>query len=149
VGRARLEVRQELIANGDHGCFAGALVHEPEAPAHPSASVPDSVDAVAPMPRGGLGEAVVAAAWRQIAEHGAGSVTLRGVAREVGVTAPAVYRYFSSRDDLLTRLVIDAFTLFGDAQIAARDAVPAEDPVGRLLAMGRAYREWALNHPHH
>jgi AcrR family transcriptional regulator len=115
----------------------------------PSAVDPAALDPVAAVPRSGLGEAVVAAAWRHIAEHGAASLTLRGVARELGVTAPAIYRYFAGRDELVTHLVVDAFTSFGNAQIAARDAVPADDPVGRLAAMGCAYRTWALSHPHH
>jgi AcrR family transcriptional regulator len=96
-----------------------------------------------------LGDAVLVAAWRHIAEHGVESLSLRAVAREVGVTAPAIYRHFPSRNHLVARLVTDAFTVFGDAQLAARDAVPADDPVARLRRMGLAYRDWALDHPHH
>jgi AcrR family transcriptional regulator len=84
------------------------------------------------------------AAWMQIAEHGAAALSLRAIARELGITAPAIYNYYRRRDDLVTALVIDAFTSFGDAQIAARDTAPANEPGGRLIALGLAYRQWAL-----
>jgi len=87
------------------------------------------------------------AAWHWIAEHGAPALSLRGVAADLGMTAPALYRYFPSRDELVTALIVDAYTSFGDSQLAARDAVPGEDLIGRLEAIGLAYRDWALAHP--
>ena len=63
------------------------------------------------------------------------------------ITAPAIYNYFPSRDELVTALIIDAFSSFGDSQLAARDALPSEDSLGRLLAIGIAYRQWALAYP--
>lgn len=94
-----------------------------------------------------LPEAIRRAAWKQIAEQGASALNLRAIARELKVTAPAIYNYFPRRDDLVTALIIEAFTSFGDWQIAARDAVPAEDPVGRFIAIGKAYRQWAHTYP--
>lgn len=94
-----------------------------------------------------LQEAIKATAWRQIAESGAASLSLRAIARELGITAPAIYNYFPDRDALVTALIIEAYTFFGDAQIAARDAIPLEDVDGRLRATGRAYRQWATNYP--
>ena len=91
-----------------------------------------------------LQEAIKETAWKQIAEFGAPTLSLRAIARELGITAPAIYNYFPRRDDLVTALIIDAYSSFGDSQIAARDAVPADDLMGRLMAIGVAYRDWAL-----
>ena len=94
-----------------------------------------------------LQEAIKATAWKQIAEYGAATLSLRAIARELGITAPAIYNYFPRRDDLVTALIIDAYTSFGDSQVAARDAVPENDLTGRMLAIGMAYRSWALGQP--
>ena len=98
-------------------------------------------------PQGSLQEAIVTIAWKQIAESGAASLSLRAIARELNITAPAIYNYYPSRDDLVTALIIKAYTDFGDAQLAAVQDVPEEDLVGRLLASGQAYRAWALTYP--
>lgn len=92
-------------------------------------------------------ETIKETAWKQIGESGAPTLSLRAIARELGITAPAIYNYFPRRDDLVTALIIDAYTSFGDSQLAARDAVPAEDVKGRMMAIGIAYRDWALTHP--
>jgi AcrR family transcriptional regulator len=92
-------------------------------------------------------ETIKATAWRQIAEFGAAALSLRAIARELGITAPAIYNYYPRRDDLVTALVIDAYTSFGDSQIAAADALPPDDLPGRLFAIGLAYRQWAITHP--
>lgn len=94
-----------------------------------------------------LPEAVRQAAWKQITEKGASALNLRAIARELNVTAPAIYNYFPRRDDLVTALINEAFTSFGDWQIAARDALPATDHAGRLKAIGLAYRRWAHAYP--
>jgi AcrR family transcriptional regulator len=94
-----------------------------------------------------LQDAIKETAWKQIAETGAATLSLRAIARELGITAPAIYNYFSDRDALVTALIIDAYTSFGDSQITARDAVPAENLTGRMLAIGIAYRSWALAYP--
>lgn len=94
-----------------------------------------------------LQEAIKETAWKQIAEYGAPTLSLRAIARELGFTAPAIYNYFPRRDDLVTALIIDAYTSFGDSQLAARDSVPTEDLVGRVMATGLAYRVWALKYP--
>lgn len=80
-------------------------------------------------------------------QFGAPSLSLRAIARELGITAPAIYNYFPRRDDLVTALIIDAYNSFGDSQLAARDAVQINDPVARLKATGLAYRMWALTYP--
>lgn len=94
-----------------------------------------------------LRRAILDTAWRQIAASGASSLSLRAIARELGITAPAIYNYYPDRDALVTALILEAYTSFGDAQLAARDSVPAEDLIGRLKATGLAYRQWALTHP--
>ncbi len=86
------------------------------------------------------------AARRQLAEVGAAALSLRAVAREVGMVSSAVYRYFPSRDSLLTRLIIDGYDALGAAAEAA-DA-PGAPPLDRWVAVCRAVRAWALAHPH-
>jgi AcrR family transcriptional regulator len=96
---------------------------------------------------GNLREEILATAWQQIAEEGASALSLRGIARQLSITAPAIYNYFPRRDDLVTELIIDAFLSFGDAQIAALQAIPTGDHTGRLRALGLAYRQWAVSYP--
>lgn len=94
-----------------------------------------------------LQEAIKQTAWRQIAESGAPTLSLRAIARELNITAPAIYNYFPDRDALVTALIVDAYTSFGDVQYEARDIFEAEDVVNRLMATGQAYRQWALTYP--
>lgn len=94
-----------------------------------------------------LQEAIKETAWKQAAESGASALSLRAIARELKITAPAIYNYFPSRDDLVTALIYDAYTSFGDAQIKARDSFPGTKLVERFKAVGHSYREWALTHP--
>jgi len=94
-----------------------------------------------------LQEAIKETAWKQIAEFGATALSLRAIARELKITAPAIYHYFPSRDDLVTALIIDAYTSFGDSQIEARDAVPQNEIAKRMRAVGLAYRIWAHAYP--
>jgi AcrR family transcriptional regulator len=82
-------------------------------------------------------------AARALVARGA-PLTLRAVARELGMTAPALYRYAASHEDLvlMVALAIDA-----DAArllAVARDRQPADDPAARLLASAVAFRRWAL-----
>ncbi len=86
------------------------------------------------------------AARRQLAEVGAAALSLRAVARELGMASSALYRYFPSRDDLLTRLIIDGYDALGAAAEAADD--PTAAPLDRWLAVCRAVRAWAHAHPH-
>ncbi len=90
---------------------------------------------------------IISVAWKQIAENGASAISLRAIAREMEMTAPALYRYFPDRDALVTDLIVEAFTSLGEALLAARESVPASDHARRLAATGIAYREWALAYP--
>ena len=94
-----------------------------------------------------LQEAIKETAWKQIAEFGAPSLSLRAIARELKITAPAIYNYFPDRDALVTALIIDAYKSFGDSQLEARDAVPYRNIPGRMKAIGIAYRTWAHAYP--
>ena len=94
-----------------------------------------------------LQEAIKDTAWKHIAKEGAPALSLRAIARDLKITAPAIYNYFPDRDALVTALIIDAYTSFGDSQLAARDALPPEDLIGRLNATGLAYRLWAHTYP--
>jgi AcrR family transcriptional regulator len=91
-------------------------------------------------------------ARRQLAAVGADALSLRAVARELGMVSSALYRYFPSKDDLLTALIIDAYNAVGEvAETAVRAAGPGHcvpPPRGRWLATCRAIRAWALAHPH-
>jgi AcrR family transcriptional regulator len=97
-------------------------------------------------------------ARRQLVTSGADGLSLRAVARELGMVSSALYRYFSSRDDLLTALIIDAYDAIGAAveeAVAAvppagapRDAALGKSVHGRWLAACRAVRSWARAHPH-
>lgn len=86
-------------------------------------------------------------AHRQLAAEGAAALSLRAVARELGMVSSALYRYFPSRDDLLTALIIDAYDAIGEAAEAAVRACGQTDAVARWLAVGRAVRRWAVEHP--
>lgn len=86
-------------------------------------------------------------ALRQLAEGGPGAISLRGIAREMGMTARAIYSYFPTRDDLITALISGIATSLAEAVESASNAVPETDPGGKLVAWGQALREWALAHP--
>lgn len=94
-----------------------------------------------------LRELIKETAWKQIAQFGAPALSLRAIARELKITAPAIYNYFPDRDALVTALIIDAYTSFGDSQLEARDTIPAKELQGRLNAIGIAYRTWAHTYP--
>ncbi|NRQ38693.1 TetR/AcrR family transcriptional regulator [Nonomuraea sp. NN258] len=87
-------------------------------------------------------------ARRQLATEGAGGLSLRAVAREMGMVSSAIYRYFPSRDDLLTTLIIDGYNALGEAVERAESACPRDDHLGRWLATCHAIRDWAVAHPH-
>ena len=90
-------------------------------------------------------------ARRQLAAHGANGLSLRAVARALGMVSSAPYRYFPSRDELLTALIIDAYDALGqaaeDAEASAEASAPA-DTSGRWRAVCHAVRDWARANPH-
>jgi AcrR family transcriptional regulator len=87
------------------------------------------------------------AARRQLATEGA-NLSLRAIARELGVVSSALYRYFASRDELLTALIIDAYNAIGEAGERADAAITERlDLTRRWFAVANSWREWALAHP--
>jgi len=86
-------------------------------------------------------------ARRQLAEHGSAALSLRAVSREMGMVSSAVYRYFPSRDDLLTALIVDAYVAVADAVEQADATRRRSDLSGRWLVMAHALRSWALANP--
>jgi len=84
---------------------------------------------------------------KHLATEGAAALSVRAVARDLGVVSSAIYRYVRSRDDLLTLLVIDGYDELGDAVDAAEQQVSRGDVRGRFLAIGHAVRTWALAEP--
>ena len=84
----------------------------------------------------------------RLAAEGAAALSLRAVARDMGMVSSAVYRYFSSRDELLTALIIDGYNAIGEAVENADAACRRGDYSGRWLAACRAARGWAIAHPH-
>ncbi|HLK73693.1 MAG TPA: TetR-like C-terminal domain-containing protein, partial [Streptosporangiaceae bacterium] len=86
-------------------------------------------------------------ARRHLETDGA-NLSLRAVARDMGMVSSALYRYFASRDDLLTALILDAYTALGDAAEAADAAVTDRSQLrARWLATARGIRDWALRTP--
>lgn len=83
-----------------------------------------------------------------LARDGAAGLSLRAVARDLGMVSSAVYRYVPNRDALLTLLIIDAYDSLGAAVERAERAVPRSDFARRFLATANAVRTWALAHPH-
>src|SRR5262245_17191329 len=79
---------------------------------------------------------------------GAAAISLRAVARDLGMVSSGIYRYVESRDELLTRLIVHAYTALAADVAAAHDLVDPDDLAGRWDAIGRAVRGWALAHPH-
>jgi AcrR family transcriptional regulator len=92
-------------------------------------------------------EAIKSLARAQMQAAGTAGISLRGIARELGVTAPALYRYFADRDDLITDLLLDAFNTLADTMIAADAGIARDRYAERLIAVMLAYRSWALEHP--
>lgn len=85
-------------------------------------------------------------AWAQVASTGASALSLNAIARQMGISGPALYRYFRNRDELITELVLDAYRDLSETCRAA--AVTGSAPAARLTAVAFALRRWALTNPH-
>lgn len=83
---------------------------------------------------------------RHLVRHGAVGLSLRAIARDLGMVSSAVYRYVSSRDELLTSLLVDAYSDLADAVDRARDA-ESEVWSDDVIAIAHAARAWAVAHP--
>ena len=90
---------------------------------------------------------ILDAARGYLATDGAPALSLRAIARDLGMASSALYRYFRSRDELLTRLIIDAYDSLGAVAEAREAAIDRNDLAGRFTAVCAAVRAWALAHP--
>ncbi|MGW0940499.1 TetR/AcrR family transcriptional regulator [Streptomyces sp. NPDC002666] len=97
--------------------------------------------------RAETGAEIKTIALELMAARGPDAITLRAIAREMGMTAGAIYGYFATRDDLITTLIRDVHTSLIDTLEAARDGVLREGAAGRILAWAGAFRAWALANP--
>ncbi|MDG4833649.1 TetR/AcrR family transcriptional regulator [Solwaraspora sp. WMMD1047] len=93
-------------------------------------------------------EEAKAAALRQIAAAGPQSLSLNAIGKELGMTGPALYRYFAGRDELLTELISDGYHDLADTIETEAGVVADRPPADRVRALARAYRAWALAQPH-
>ena len=80
-------------------------------------------------------------AWEQIATAGVAALSLNAIAKQVGMSGPALYRYFASRDELITTLIRDAYRSLADTVRAASDSG------ADLIGLARVIREWARSDP--
>jgi len=87
------------------------------------------------------------AAMHLFAEQGYAAVTMRGLGAALDVSAMTIYRYLSGKDELFVLVRAEAFRRFADALVAALADAPADDPVGRLFELKRAYIAFALAQP--
>ena len=123
------------------GIFYGILMLMSATPAYRTARE---------LSRDHLTSAILDAARIRVAADGAAALSLRAVARDLGMASSAVYRYFASRDALITALIINAYDAVGavaestNSQTRAAGTAPAD----RFAAVWRSIRAWALTHPH-
>ncbi|MEO9327612.1 TetR/AcrR family transcriptional regulator [Gordonia aurantiaca] len=97
--------------------------------------------------RARMTEEILRLGREHLATHGAAGLSLRAIAREMGVVSSAVYRYVPSRDDLLTMLLVEAYNDIADTIEAAVDAVDEARRRERLLVAAETARSWALADP--
>ncbi|QRN99642.1 TetR/AcrR family transcriptional regulator [Archangium violaceum] len=86
-------------------------------------------------------------ALRQVDEGGLATLSLNAIAKELGMSGPALYRYFASRDELLGALHTDIYAQLVTAVREAAEASTGRAPSAHLAAYASAYRGWALKHP--
>lgn len=92
-------------------------------------------------------EAIKETARRLMAEEGTNGLSVRGIAKVLDMTPPAIYHYFASLDDLTTALIVDSFNALADAlELAAQRSI-APTAGGKLIDVLLAYRLWAVEHP--
>ena len=90
--------------------------------------------------RAELTREILNVAKQHLAIDGAAALSLRGVARDVGMVSSAIYRYFPSRDDLITALIIDGYEQIATTIAKADARVTSRDTSARWMAIGRAVR---------
>jgi AcrR family transcriptional regulator len=86
-------------------------------------------------------------ALKHMAANGTAAISLRAIARDMGMTAGAIYSYYDNRDVLISALIADVYTALAEELKLAREKFPADDAAGRIHAHGVAYRQWAISRP--
>src|SRR5579864_5369795 len=86
-------------------------------------------------------------ARQQMAQNGTASLSLRGIATEMGMSAPSLYNYYASRDDLVTDLLVESYTHQAETLEQASASCSTQESIPCLLATVLAYRQWAVEHP--
>jgi AcrR family transcriptional regulator len=87
-------------------------------------------------------------AYAQIVEGGPGALSLNGIAKAMGMSGPAMYRYFASREDLVATLVTESFEDLADTLAEVASEARPQAPEGRFRALAHGFRRWALESPH-
>ena len=113
-------------------------------PSGPPPSAPRTARARA---RAEITSEILDAGRRYLATEGASGLSLRAIARDLGMASSAVYRYVASRDELLTKLIIEAYDSLGAAAEAAEAAVDRADLAARWAAVCTTVRTWAIANP--
>ncbi len=111
--------------------------------------MPKTAADVRAQAKAAMKQAILDAALRQLAETGADGLSVRGVARELGMASSAIYRHIPSRDALLTDLIIEGYESLGQEAEAAERAIPRSELPERFSAVCHAARRWATANPHH
>jgi AcrR family transcriptional regulator len=86
-------------------------------------------------------------ARQQMAQQGTASLSLRGIAAQMGMSAPSLYNYYANRDDLVTDLLVESYTHQAEALEQASASCQTREGVTCLLTTVLAYRQWAVEHP--
>ena len=107
-----------------------------------------AIEGVRARARQAITAEITAEARRQLAEVGPAALSLRSVARSVGMVSSGVYRYFASRDELLTALITEAYDAIGQAAEDASRRSASKPALDRWVGTCRAIRRWARQHPH-
>jgi AcrR family transcriptional regulator len=113
-------------------------------PAHPASERPT----IRQRYRAQVRHEVKQAALSQLEQAGPAGLSVSAIGKQLGVSGPALYRYFAGRDELLTELIIDAYDDLARALRVAAEQHQGLPPRGRFEALARAYRSWALGQPH-
>ena len=90
---------------------------------------------------------ILSVARQQMQEFGTAGLGMRNIAREIDIVPSGLYRYYRDLDDVITALILEAFTSLAEALEAASGSTSPDDYAGRLLAVLMAYRVWALQNP--
>ena len=87
-------------------------------------------------------------ARQQMAQQGTAALSLRGIASSMGISTPSLYNYYTSRDDLVTDLLVESYTHQAEVLEQASASCQTQKVMACLLTTVLAYRHWAVEHPH-